>query len=82
MAHEPVHKDPGWWRRCKPSPYATSITDMCDLCGHVRDMHGPSGCTATSTSLIGNPGPCMCVNRRHVGNYRDAQTFDRSTLRG
>lgn len=68
-----THKDPRWWDRLKLSK-RNDPTDICDGCGHTRDLHNWRGCKATtSTSMVGSPGPCAC--RGIAVQYRDAATL-------
>ena len=71
MAVDPLvtHKDPNWWRRAPIVSAPTTSGDLCDSCGHVRWLH-VIGCTAASTSLVGDPDPCPCDKRGDQGQWR------------
>lgn len=71
-----VHPDPEWWMRLELSGKLMLPTDICDYCGHVREIHfTDQGCASKSSALMGHPGPCDCSNRQSGMIYRAAGGF-------
>ena len=66
------HKDPGWWRRNELA-VMMSDSDYCDVCGHIRGLHGLAGCLALSGALVNKPGRCTCLQSHREGTWRGSK---------
>jgi hypothetical protein len=71
---EPVaHPDPKWWMRGARAVLLLP-TDLCEFCGHTRDLHTASGCRAASAAMVLRPHRCLCSNTVSGPRYRSANT--------
>jgi hypothetical protein len=61
MQPDPILPLPSWWCNNTPSPFQHT-TDMCEYCGHVRDLHTtPPNVECNAKSFFGQNQACICT---------------------
>lgn len=49
-----------WWKELPGVTGGGTENDICDDCGHIRNLHGIGGCHVV-TGRTRSPRPCSCV---------------------